>query len=264
MNITTNLGSYEKSFGKADSSGHIYRISSKNEVYQFSAGTYYLAVYSKDGTYDANQAYNITFNKIANVADDSSASYFTVNEPAHIVFQSDSAGRNMYVNGNKIDVSYKYFLDASNAYGTQVYDIVMENCVSLRAKIYETQFQFEDWELTVACGMVMPDTVYYHGGSMGADFVGDVLELSLYSNEEEFYRIHCMCSGSYAANYMYSDRSYVTVLIDPNTGKLVDIEKINYFYDHAAGSHSMTYTRPHSYATKFYYPYANGAEPKVW
>ena len=60
------------------------------------------------------------------------------------------------------------------------------------------------------------------------------------------------------------NRDYVTVLIDPNTGKLVDIEKFNYFYDYAAGSHSMTYTRPHSYATKFCYPYANGEEPKVW
>ncbi len=263
VNITTDLGDYKATFIKSDSSQHIYKLSNKDEVYQLSAGTYYLNINSKDGTYNTSQAYNISFSNIANIADDSRATYFTVNEPAHIVFQSDQNGMNMYVNGNKIDVSYKYYLDSSNSAGTQVYDIVLENSEYLRAKIYENQFLFEDWETTVRVGMIMPDTVYYHGGSKGTNFIGDVLELSIYS-DSAFYKIHCVCSGAYAANRMYDDRAYVTVLIDPNTGKLVDIEKFNYFYDYATGSNSMTYTRPNSYATKYYYPYANGKEPTEW
>ena len=49
-----------------------------------------------------------------------------------------------------------------------------------------------------------------------------------------------------------------------NTGKLVDIQRINYFYDFAAGSNNMSFVRTHSFRTKYYYPYYNGEEPRTW
>lgn len=259
--LTTNVGSYSFGIVKADSSTSIYKISQKEEMYQFDAGTYYLVVYSEDGTYGTN--YNIKLNKVANIADNPKSFYYMVNAKAGIVFQSDGYGSNMYVNGNAIDLSYSYNVDASNSAGTQRYNITMTNPSDLRAKIYQSQFMFEDAEDAIYYGMTMPDTVNYIKGSKGVGPTGNVLELSLYSSSS-FYNIHCVCSGSYAANHYYKDLNFVTVFINPNTGKLVDIEHINYFYEYATGSNSMTFTRPYSTATKYYYPYYNGEEPTTW
>ena len=38
----------------------------------------------------------------------------------------------------------------------------------------------------------------------------------------------------------------MTVIIDPATGRLIDIEQFNYFYDFAQGSNSLSFTRPYS------------------
>lgn len=265
MRITENLGNYKFGILAADNSKKVYKVSEKDGIYQFSDGTYYFAVYSKDGTYSADQEYKVTANIIANIADDAGSFYFTVNEKAKIVFQSDANGNNMYVNGNPIDINYDYHVDASTSAGTQKYDITMRNSSNLRAKIYQNQFMFEDAEETSYYGMVMPNTVNYISGTKGVGPAGNVLELSLYSvNSEKFYKVHCICSGAYAKNNMYKDFNFTTVFINPNTGKLVDIQNINYFYDYATGSNSMLFTRPYSSSTKHYYPYFDGEEPLSW
>ena len=79
-----------------------------------------------------------------------------------------------------------------------------------------------------------------------------------------FYHIHCNCSGAYIANKYNGDFNFVTVLINPDTGNLVDIEHINYYYEFIGGSNSMTFTRPYSAYTKYLYPYYNGNEPETW
>ena len=157
-----------------------------------------MVVYSADGAYSATTSYSIKLNKIANIADDTSSFYYMVNQKAGIVFQSDGYGRNMYVNGNTIDISCSYNVDASNFYGSQRYNITMSNPSDLKAKIYQNQFMFEDAEEATYYGMTMPDTVNYISGSKGVGPKGNVLELSLYSTNK-FYNIHCVCSGSYVA-----------------------------------------------------------------
>ena len=49
----------------------------------------------------------------------------------------------MYVNGNTIDISYSYNVDASNFYGSQRYNITMSNPSDLKAKIYQNQFMIQ-------------------------------------------------------------------------------------------------------------------------
>ena len=72
----------------------------------------------------------------------------------------------------------------------------------------------------------------------------DVLELSIYTHDAtDFYKIHCRATGAYVANNYNRDLFFATVLINPNTGKLVDIEYFNYYYDYIGGSNSMTFTR---------------------
>ncbi|MDO5156400.1 MAG: hypothetical protein Q4D51_10590 [Eubacteriales bacterium] len=111
----------------------------------------------------------------------------------------------------------------------------------------------------------MLDTVNYMWETKGVEPTGNVLELSLYSLDSvKFYQIHCVCSGAYAANNFYRNLNFVTVFIDPNTRRLVDIQNINYFYDMATGSNNMMFTRPYSTHTKYYYPYYDGNEPTSW
>jgi len=266
MSMSTTIGNYEFDFLAGDSSAGIYRVSQLEELYQFEAGTYYIRVYSSDGSYNGNTPYYINLNKISNIADDANSFCYMVNKPAKIVFQTDPNGGSMYVNGNPIDVSYSYYNDASNSAGTQIYDISMQNSSKLRAKIYEDQFMFEDWETTKYFSMVMPDTVKYLSGNRGVGPTGiDVLELSIYTHDAtDFYKIHCRATGAYVANNYNRDLFFATVLINPNTGKLVDIEYFNYYYDYIGGSNSMTFTRPHSTHTKYYYRYYNGEEPIIW
>lgn len=76
------------------------------------------------------------------------------------------------------------------------------------------------------------------------------LELTFKSNNN-FYSIHCMCTGAYKQNNLWKDYNQVTVIIDPSTGKLIDIENFNYFYDYAVGSNSLTFTRRYPNMTFF-------------
>ena len=266
MSMSKTVGNYKFDFLLGSSSAGIYRVSQTEELYEFEAGTYYIRIYSPDGSYSVNTQYSINLNKIANIAADANSFCYMVNKPAKIVFQTDPNGGRMYVNGNPIDVSYSYYNDASNSAGTQIYDISMQNSSKLRAKIYQDQFMYDDWETTAYFAMTMPDTVRYLSGNRGVGPTGiEALQLSIYTSDaSNFYKIHCRATGAYAANNLNRDLFFATVLINPNTGKLVDIEYYNYYYDYIGGSNSMTYTRPYGSHTKYYYPYYNGEEPTTW
>ena len=54
------------------------------------------------------------------------------------------------------------------------------------------------------------------------------------------------------------------VLINPNNGKLVDIEEFNYFYDFASGDNEMTFTRPYNIFTEHCYAYHDDHYPEEW
>ena len=54
---------------------------------------------------------------------------------------------------------------------------------------------------------------------------------------------------------LWQDFKAVTVIIDPSTGKLIDIENFNYYYDYAVGSNSLTFTR--RYPSMTLYKYGN-------
>ena len=53
----------------------------------------------------------------------------------------------------------------------------------------------------------------------------------------------CIRDRAYKENNLWQDFKAVTVIIDPSTGKLIDIESFNYYYDYAVGSNSLTFTR---------------------
>lgn len=217
--------------------GTIFEI--EDNLFKFNAGTYYFVVYSKDGTYDSENEYNINFNKIGELADDNSAQLLSISEGAKIVFQSNNDGSKCYVNGNVVDINYKYYEHFSDQGGFQTYDIQIMYRNDVRAFIGDEY---------------SPDTAYFRYGTKSNMDIKEknLLELYLWSDKDTpFYFIHCLCSGGYAANNLWEDMSSIHVFIDPDTGKLVDIETFNYFYEFAQGSNKMSYTRP--YTMKQYY-----------
>lgn len=266
ISIPMDTLDYEANIASLDSNSHAYHISNVDPIYEFTPGTYCIYIFSSTGKYSSSDTYTITTNKIANVADNSKAFYFMVNDAANIVFQSDGEGGNMYVNGHPIDVTYSYNFNFSTSGGIQNYDIKMINRDDIRAKIFQSQFSFPDNpELAIEMGMDMPDAIEFLSSTRGSGVTGNLLDLSIYTKDyDTFYQIHCIGTGAYAKNNYWADYFYATVFIDPNTGKLVDIYHDNYFYDHALGSNSMSFIRPYGTHTKYYYPYYNGKEPFTW
>lgn len=224
--------------------------------YRCNAGKYCLKIWSEDGTYNPEYEYSVKINKVGDISGDLGSSYFMINKEVGAVFQTDYAGRHVYVNGHFININYEYHVNESNSAGQQKYDISMTTPTDLRAKIYVDQFKPSDVNLAVQLGMEMPDVVYYIEGTKGMGFNHiPVLAVSFYS-PEVFYHIHCKCTGAYAANNMVNDINYVTVFIDLKTGVLVDILHLNYFYEYATGSSKVLFTRPYSSKTVYLYKYS--------
>ena len=201
-------------------------------------GTYYFAVLSEDDQYSATSTYTINFNKIAELANGGGSDIIGICEKAGIVFQADSNGSNCYVNGNPIDYSYSYVNNLSNSAGSQSYNISIRKRNDVYAYLGDGEFA--------------PSAVYYHSSTRPAMNVGSrpALELTFYS-DTDFYSIHCRCTGAYDMNNFWDETNVVQVLIDPSTGKLIDIVQFNYYYDFApVGTNYITITRP--YTMTFY------------
>lgn len=223
--ISSSMGYSLVYAGKSGDNAAIYAVNGDVNMVKMLPGTYYFAVLSEDDQYSAASTYTVNFNKIAELANGGGSDIIGICEKAGIVFQADSDGSNCYVNGNPIDYSYSYVNNLSNSAGSQSYNITIRK---------------------------RNDAVYYHSSTRPAMNVGSrpALELTFYS-DTDFYSIHCRCTGAYDMNNFWDETSVVQVLIDPSTGKLIDIVQFNYYYDFApVGTNYITITRP--YTMTFY------------
>lgn len=223
--ISSSMGYSLVYAGKSGDNAAIYTVNGDVNMVKMLPGTYYFAVLSEDDQYSAASTYTVNFNKIAELANGGGSDIIGICEKAGIVFQADSDGSNCYVNGNPIDYSYSYVNNLSNSAGSQSYNITIRK---------------------------RNDAVYYHSSTRPAMNVGSrpALELTFYS-DTDFYSIHCRCTGAYDMNNFWDETSVVQVLIDPSTGKLIDIVQFNYYYDFApVGTNYITITRP--YTMTFY------------
>lgn len=192
-------------------------------------GTYYFAVYSEEGLYSASSSYTVNFKCIGEYADETLVPFRAINEEAGIVFQTNISGTSYYVNGNPIDINYEYHYEDNNSAGNQSYNITLSDIEGVYCQIWDEEVQG-------------PDVLYYHYSTKPNIEVQSkyLLRLMFYAEDSvKFYKIMCQGTGAYAENTLYSNPNYVIVLIDPDTGKLVDIAEFNYFYEHAIGSNSL-------------------------
>lgn len=54
--------------------------------------------------------------------------------------------------------------------------------------------------------------------------------LMTFKSDNDFYKIDCQTSGAYAGETVVEKYQEVTVLIDPQSGKLIDIVDPNFYY----------------------------------
>lgn len=236
--ISSSMGYSLVYAGKSGDNAAIYAVNGDTYMVKMLPGTYYFAVLGEDDQYSATSTYTINFNKIAELANGGGSDIIGICEKAGIVFQADSNGSNCYVNGNPIDYSYSYVNNLSNSAGSQSYNITIRKRNDVYAYLGDGEFA--------------PSAVYYHSSTRPAMNVGSraALELTFYS-DTDFYSIHCRCTGAYDMNNFWDETNVVQVLIDPSTGKLIDIVQFNYYYDFApVGTNYITITRP--YTMTFY------------
>lgn len=196
-------------------------------------GTYYFVVLSEDGYYSDTSTYTVRFDKVADAAGSNSISFIGYCQEAGIVFEVDSNKSDCYVNGNPIDISYSYYHTSSNDYGSQLYDIA----IVPNRKVY---VQTDD-------NPYRPDVVYYSYSTKPAMHVSARPALMLtFISDSNFYKVHCRCTGYYSSNNYWQDFDWVTVIIDPETGKLIDIYTFNYYYNFApVGTNYITISYPY-------------------
>lgn len=69
------------------------------------------------------------------------------------------------------------------------------------------------------------------------------LLLTFVSDSDTFYEINCYGTGNYKPNTLVKGFKNVTVLIDPDSGKVIDITEYNYFYQYIMGSNNIVWAR---------------------
>lgn len=190
--------------------GEVSNFSKYNKVeglYDFMPGTYYFRVSSPQGKYSASSTYSVKFTKIEVLSSNSVADVIYVCEAGKNLFQTNLANTVYYVNGNSIDVNYSYYEHLPLSVGIQEYDI----------RIDQNKID------SIRC----VGALYYMRSTRPAMTVSERPVLELTFEGANCYTIHCNCMGAYAANTCNEDLSWVTVFIDPETGKLIDILELS-------------------------------------
>lgn len=218
--------------GESGNNADIFPYDKANGIYKFVPGTYYFAVHSESHSYSASSTYIVNFKKIATMSNSSSIAYVGLSENAGIVFETNVSGTVNYVNGNPIDYSYIFHDEISNSSGYQLYDISIDTNAG-------------------ACVLLSPEyqpvAVHYISSTKPAMHVSSrpALLLTYYAaDNSNFYKINCRGTGAYSMNTLRKNSDSVQVLIDPVSGRLIDIYYYNYYYNFApyAAGNSITTT----------------------
>ena len=221
----------------------------KDNLYALDEGTHYFVVLSTDGSYSATRGYTLYIHNIAPISTDTTAKFYAVCDRANIVFQFNAARTNFYVNGNEIDFSYSYKRSSSSVN----YDISLRRTSNFNVCLLQT----EGTSLPLEYQQVIPDAVYVLNSSFSGIKDKYVLTLSVFDWSTPCYWIHVRGTGSSSDMTCWKDLNMANLYIDPDTGKVIDIEWYNYFYENL--NYRLSFTRP--YTMKYYYPYWNGKEP---
>ena len=222
----TTTDSYSMTYvGSEGSEAACYQLEGMTNTCKYMPGTYYFKVKSDNGTYSVDSTYTVNFKSIGKMSTHSGLTRVAICEKANMVYETNSAGTIHYVNGNEVDYSYTLYKNLPNSTGLQIYDISIDT----------NKVEYATYA----------DVLYYLDSTQPAYKVSSrpLLELTLVGNS--CYNINCLGTGAYSDN-TFRDANFdaVKVLIDPDTGLLVDILEYNYFYEFApVGTNYINYYR---------------------
>lgn len=216
VKITGNFpSSYDFKLRYASQGASAKLFGNSGNTYVFSPGTYWFVVNTKDGGYSSTVSYNITFQKL-HEAGEAAENISTTGYGAKtgIEFWQSKDGKINYVNGHKIDIFYALNWDGSNRYGEQIYRISI---------LPDSTTYCSDVEIVYFSESTQPIDKYFSREP--------ALLMTFQSSNDIFYKIDCRCTGEYAYDTQVHNYNWVTVLINPYSGKIIDIYTPNFYYD---------------------------------
>lgn len=181
-------------------------------VYVFSPGTYWFIVRSLDGGYSSTVTYDLTFERVGGKA--SKEEYMrTGHYPEYgIEIKQSTDYKLTYVNGNMVDLRYLWTHEASNSKGSKA------------AIISVTPNE------TTICSFM--EVVHYISSThpIIKNRNGEDLLQMTFKSDDVFYKIEWVGTGMFDNETAKLDSEKITVLIDPKSGRIVDIVSPNYYY----------------------------------
>lgn len=195
------------------------------DIFVFNPGTYYLAVQSVDGTFSQINSYTLEVKTIL----DNSLVTCAYTDDLKTVLQYDGSSENYYLNGNEIDFSYSYENHISNSAG--YIDTYLNLYPGSNPKIVVTENESHILELE------RPEFIDYTTNFVGGESKERVLKATVYNITKA--DVSRYAGGAYDGQDAHYFKYYSVIIIDPETGEVIDMVDPNYYYDYGNQSYSF-------------------------
>lgn len=194
-----------------------------NNTYLMQGNTpYYIRVLSDEQNFSNTISYTISADVLARTA------IMSTNDGKYVLSKS---GNDYYINGNLIDFTYSYYNGVNNAAGW--INTYMNLYKQANQWIVERPLDgFEDFA---------PKIVNYTTNFEGAESRNEVLVLTI---GDTLAQIRRYAGGDYAGEHKVYDRVDAQVVIDPSTGKIIDMLDPNFYYEYGNQSYRITKEHP--------------------
>lgn len=205
--------------------GSIYSITSGG-LYLLEQGDYYLVVASADGTYNASETYTVTVTNQDCVLDAEDMLSYN----GYLLQRVGSSGINYYINGKKIDFSYSYKHTVSA--GSDYLNATMTLSTKSTSDVFSKYF-------TDTNGVDHEGIMFIKYNS---SFNSSARSLALYIPINDVrYSYHRSASSSLAPTSVHqSYDAFANVIVDVNTGKVIDLFSPNWYYESSASNHTRS------------------------
>lgn len=186
-----------------------------NGTYRLSEGTYYFIVLSNDDSFSDSEYYGIKFFK-HKLADDWDAIYMWYTPDKSAVFQFNAERTKFFVNGHPIDFTYSRTIKSNGNIYFDLYHKEDQNVVLFQS------------EAMAAYGEV-PFFINYQAPFSGFSSYRNALVITVFNT---YWRVN-----SFSSDYDGLTSNVATLVIDSNTGKVVDVMTPNPLYDNGVVLH---------------------------
>ena len=186
-----------------------------NGTYRLNTGTYYFIVMASSMNYSDDKYYGIKFQKYK-LADDENAKYMWYTPDKAAIFQFDGSRTNFYVNGNPIDFTYERTVKSNGNIYFNLYKTKDQNVVLFQSEAMQVMQE-------------VPTFINVSAPFSGWNSYKNALVVGLFNTN---WRVN-----SFSSNYDGLTSNCATVIIDSDTGKVVDVMTPNPLYDNGVVLH---------------------------